>query len=51
MKYAFKNPAVEHAKNADMELYIISLAPFIPAVLVSKTFLIPRATDILDAQA
>ena len=46
MQYAFKNPAVEHAKNVDIELKTISFAPVNPLVLFSNIFLIPSATPI-----
>lgn len=51
IKYAFKNPAVEHAKKAEIELKIINLEPFMCFVLLSRAFLIPNATPILEAQA
>ena len=43
MSSAFMKPAVEHAANAEMELYMINLAPFMCLVCGSRTFLIGKA--------
>jgi hypothetical protein len=51
MNQAFKNPAVEQAKNDDIELYTINFAPPKFLVLPDKAFLIPRDTITEDVTA